>query len=117
MNLNQLVIARDGYTALDFISDIGGMQGMLMTGCAFLLTIWNYQHLDNFLIAKLYRLSTNAHKQDDLRPKRKGDNLLKPIPCQNLIDYFADKAPRFLQCGCRSSPQARGYLEGQRMLH
>lgn len=62
MNLNQLVIAREGYTALDFISDIGGMQGMLMTGCAFLLTIWNYQHLDNFLIAKLYRLSTNAHK-------------------------------------------------------
>ena len=62
MNLNQLVIARDGYTALDFISDIGGMQGMLIAGAAFLLSIWNYKQLDNFLVGKLYRLSSKAHK-------------------------------------------------------
>ena len=42
MNLNRLVIAREGYTALDYISDIGGMESLLMTGCAILLSIWNY---------------------------------------------------------------------------
>lgn len=76
MNLNQLVIARDGYTALDFISDIGGMQGMLISGCAFVLAIWNYQNLDNFLVAKLYRLSTAAYKSDDFRPKNRDDQIL-----------------------------------------
>ena len=56
MNLDQRIIARDGYNILDFISDIGGMQSMLISGGAFLLSIWNYNHFDNFLVNKLYRL-------------------------------------------------------------
>ena len=73
MNLDQLVIARDGYTFLDFVSDIGGMQGMLISGCAFVLTIYNYGHLDNFLVSKLYRLRTSAHGYDDFRPSKRAD--------------------------------------------
>ena len=73
MNLDQLVIARDGYTFLDFVSDIGGMQGMLISGCAFVLAIYNYRHLDDFLVSKLYRLSTSAHGYDDFRPSSRAD--------------------------------------------
>ena len=51
MNLNQLVISRDGYTILDFISDMGGMQGMLMSGCAMVVMIWNYHYNENFLVS------------------------------------------------------------------
>ena len=58
-NLNQRVIARNGYTVLDFLSDVGGMESMLYTGSAFLLTMWNYNHLDNFLVLKLYRTSNS----------------------------------------------------------
>ena len=116
MNLNQLVIARDGYTVLDYLSDIGGMQSILITGSAILLTIWNYQHLDNFLVSQLYRLSTNAQKADDFRSKNKRKQYLRALPCQNCIDFFCDKLPLCLQCGCRSSPQARGFKEGHRLL-
>ena len=31
MNLNQLVIERNGYTVLDYLSDIGGMQTILIS--------------------------------------------------------------------------------------
>lgn len=58
MNLNQVVTAREGYNLLDLLSDVGGMQGLLISGCAFWLGIWNYHFLDNFLVTKLYRLST-----------------------------------------------------------
>ena len=42
MNLSQLVIARAGYNILDYLSDIGGMQGMLISGVAFFLAFWNF---------------------------------------------------------------------------
>mgnify|MGYP001359323254 FL=1 len=38
MNLSQMQIARAGYTFLDWLSDVGGMQGMLMSGIALFST-------------------------------------------------------------------------------
>ena len=42
MNLDQSVISREGYTSLDLISDIGGMQGLLFSLFGFLIAAWNY---------------------------------------------------------------------------
>ena len=52
VNVNQLVIARDGYTFLDFLSDIGGMQAMLFSGFGYLVAFWNYNHFDNFMVSR-----------------------------------------------------------------
>ena len=57
MNLNQLVIAREGYTMLDFLSDTGGMQGLLISGATLVIGIWNYHNLDNFVVSKLFKLN------------------------------------------------------------
>ena len=59
MNLNQLQIARDGYTLLDFFSDIGGILGIFVSASAIFLTIWNYNNFDNYLVSKLYRVETS----------------------------------------------------------
>ena len=42
MDLNLTVVAREGYTVLDWVSDIGGMQGMLLGFFAFIVAFWNY---------------------------------------------------------------------------
>ena len=42
MDLNLTVVAREGYTVLDWVSDIGGMQGMLLGFFAFMVAFWNY---------------------------------------------------------------------------
>lgn len=55
-NLNQMVIARDGYKALDLLSDIGGMQSILMSAVGYLIAILNYNMLDNFIVSRLYKL-------------------------------------------------------------
>ena len=57
-NLNQVVIARDGYTILDFLSDVGGVQGLLFSAAVFLVGIWNYHYSENFLVSHLYRLGS-----------------------------------------------------------
>jgi len=40
MNLRE--IAREGYTMLDWLSDIGGIQGMLISLIAIFVSAWNY---------------------------------------------------------------------------
>ena len=56
VNLDQKIISRDGYTFLDFLSDIGGIQGMLISGVAYCLAMWNYNYFDNFMVTRLYKL-------------------------------------------------------------
>lgn len=56
MDLNLKVVARDGYTILDWISDIGGIQGILISAIAIIIGYWNYNFFDNFMVSKLYRI-------------------------------------------------------------
>ena len=56
MDLAQKVVARSGYTALDWISDIGGMQGLLISGVAIFVTFWNHNLIENHLVSRLYKL-------------------------------------------------------------
>ena len=56
MELNQKVVSRAGYTVLDWISDIGGMQGVLISFFAIFIAFWNYNMLDNYLVTRLYKV-------------------------------------------------------------
>ena len=96
MNLDQLVVARDGYTILDFISDIGGMQGMLISAAALILTIWNHNHLENFLVTRLYRLGSTSSVADDEEGSDKSSRLLRRSTLTNPIDYVCEKLPECL---------------------
>ena len=67
MNLNQLIVARDGYTILDFISDVGGIQSLLFSGVAIFVGIWNYHYNENLLVSKLYRLSSASLSEAEIK--------------------------------------------------
>lgn len=56
MNLAQKIIARDGYNILDLFSDIGGIQALLISVAAYILAFWNYNHIDNFLASRLFKI-------------------------------------------------------------
>ena len=92
MNLNQLVVARDGYTALDLLSDIGGMESMLITGFLYLLSIWNYHYLENYLVARLYRVHNSMFTDEEIKAGKNG-LVLKPFPVRNLTDFFCEMLP------------------------
>ena len=42
MSLSQKVIARQGYTSLDLISDVGGIQEIVIAFITFFVTFWNH---------------------------------------------------------------------------
>ena len=55
MNLDMNLIERSGYTVLDVLSDVGGLQGILISGISFILSIFNYNYLENYLVFKLFK--------------------------------------------------------------
>ena len=69
MNLDQQLIARNGYTVFDYFSDVGGMQGLLLSLVASFLGFWNYNMLDDYMIMKLFRLQAEDNTKDETLPK------------------------------------------------
>ena len=55
MNLDQILIERSGYTVLDILSDVGGLQGIPISGISFILGIFNYNYLENYLVYRLFK--------------------------------------------------------------
>ena len=56
MNLNQLSINRQIYSSLELISDIGGIQAILLSLFGFILSVFNYNNFDTFLASRLFKL-------------------------------------------------------------
>ena len=56
MDLDLKEIKRSGYTILDLISDIGGIQGVLFSSFTIFVGVWNHNMIENYLVTKLYRL-------------------------------------------------------------
>ena len=55
MNLDINLVERSGYTVLDILSDIGGLLGILISGSSFILSIFNFNYLENYLVYKLFK--------------------------------------------------------------
>ena len=51
-----MLIARESYSILDLISDIGGIQALLISAIAYFLAIWNFNYFDNYMVARLYKV-------------------------------------------------------------
>ena len=58
MNLDITLIERNGYTILDVLSDVGGLQGILISAFAFIISFLNHNDLENYLVSKLYKSGT-----------------------------------------------------------
>ena len=55
MNLDQTTLARTGYTTLDVLSDVGGIQSIFMSAIGIVLGLWNHNHFDNYMASRLYK--------------------------------------------------------------
>ena len=50
-------MARTGYTFLDVLSDVGGIQSLVASAITIWLGVWNYKHFDNFMAAALFKIN------------------------------------------------------------
>lgn len=58
MSRDLVVIQRTGYTVLDLLSDVGGLQGILLYAISLLLSIANSDQLTQYLVEKLFKVNS-----------------------------------------------------------
>ena len=56
INFDVIKLQRDGYTLIDMMSDIGGMESILISGISLFLSLWNYKQFDSHMASNLYKL-------------------------------------------------------------
>lgn len=56
MNMDMNSIDRVGYNFIDMLSDIGGIQTIVMTTFALILSILNHNYFDSYMAQRLYKL-------------------------------------------------------------
>ena len=112
MNLDQIVIARAGYTFLDFLSDIGGMQGILISGVAYLMTAWNYNFFDNYMVSRLYKMEKEGADKHPNQSAWQKSTFILPRKCYNPKEWLRDFVPKKLRCcGCCRPDRQERYFE------
>ena len=86
---------------LDWFSDIGGIQAILVTIIGTFIYFWNYSLLDNFLASRLYKTKQKERVQS-----------LKASSISGIKDYICDKLPKCCKC-CAQSSNERGLTLGR----
>lgn len=99
MNLDYTTLARTGYTTLDVLSDVGGIQSLLVSFFSILLGILNYNNFYNNMASRLYKVqrapsSTNQHEKTSFHYN------MQPTRFLNCFEWLFDSLPRFLRCKC-----------------
>ena len=106
VNLDLEVLSRSGYTFIDVLSDIGGIQGLLITTIAIFLSFLNYKHFDTYMASQLFKLR--------IAEGRSAENI-SPTRFLNLYEYVVDLIPSCLLC-CRKTRRWRGIDKARKVL-
>ena len=95
IDMDLLIIQRSGYTFLDILSDVGGIQGILISAISILMAVHNYYYLDSYIISKLFKVGSGPNQVN-----------FSPIVYGNMIDYCIDQIlPSKLVCCRREKKQ------------
>ena len=100
VNANLTLIQRSGYHIIDLLSDVGGLQGLLISAISVFLSVWNYRNLENYLAVKLFKFENTDSVE-------LGSAKAVPSQVQTLKLFCMDKVlPSKLVCCRRDARQS-----------
>ena len=56
MNLNQTYQIRECYDMLNLLSDVGGLQTIMLIISGLFVSVFNYENFDTFLASRLFKI-------------------------------------------------------------
>jgi len=84
-------LQRTIYTGFDFLSDVGGLSGILMSFLAITVGIWNYNSFENLMASNLFKY---REREDDKGPGRHIQSANMP----NFLDIILATIPSSFKC-------------------
>ena len=85
--VDKAVIERVNYTILDVLSDVGGLSSVIAMIFASVLSVTNYNSLNEHMINKLYRF-----KDKNTDPLEAAETY-KSSRIENFLNFFRDSLP------------------------
>ena len=59
VDLGLTMVQRIGYTILDLLADIGGVQTLIFSLFGVIISFWNYNNFDNHLLIQFFKIKEN----------------------------------------------------------
>ena len=103
-------INRNGYYFIEMLSDIGGIQSILLATFTVFLSIVNHNYFDSYMAQRLYKLEKEKLISEEDEPE-----LFKPSKIGNTKEFFIDAIPQKLVC-CRKSRHQKGLDKARQAL-
>ena len=103
MDLNVLQYERQVYTFFDMLSEVGGLQGMLMMSFGYILSIWNYNSFDNFMVSRLFKIrKVDSEIKNEICYFEKS-NFIRESKYPYFSEFFKSSIPARCKFCCKKS--------------
>ena len=103
MDLSLTQYQRNVYTLFDWLSDIGGLSGMLFSLFALFMAAWNYNQFDNYMVHRLFKMKKPDDQIDASTPYFLRSEYIKADFYPNLLDWLLSFFPEACSNKCKRS--------------
>ena len=107
MNLDQTYLIRQCFDILDLLSDVGGIQTIMLVLTSVVISVLNYGNFDTFMASRLFKIKRESAVDVDGLNIFEQSDYFRGSKCSNLKLYLMDCLPRRLVC-CKRSYKERG---------
>ena len=112
LDLNRKFILRKCYSFLDLLSDMGGIVGILMGFFSSVVSCFNFNNFDNYMVSRLFKFKKIDAKTNLSKPYFQRAEFIDHRKYRNLLEYLINKMPclKHICCCkcCRKSRAQRG---------
>ena len=93
LDLDRQFIIRKCYSFLDLLSEVGGMIGILMAILTSVVSCFNYNNFDNYMVSRLFKIKKPDSMSNQSDPYFQRADFIDPSNYHNLLEYFNSIMP------------------------
>ena len=107
MNLDRTNLIRECYDILDLLSDVGGIQTIMLVLTSVVLSVLNYGNFDTFMASRLFKIKRESATDDGGLNIFEQSDYFRGSKYNNIRLCLMDCLPSRLVC-CKRSYSERG---------
>ena len=107
MNLDRTYLIRQTFDILDLLSDVGGIQTIMVVFASVVVSVLNFGNFDTFLASRLYKIKRESATDDSKENIFAQSDYFRGSKCNNIKLCLMHCLPSKLVC-CKRSYKERG---------
>ena len=116
MDLDKVMFSRWRYTAFDLLSDVGGLSGMFASIFAVFMAAWNFNALDNYMVARLFKVRIDEQVSKKKKSRNENQSEFLATKCGPYFkDYVLSWVPSCMLC-CKLSRREKAFAKARDRL-